>query len=255
MSTAIPMLPKSFKALVIAYSFSVVAYSQGTEYTIRVIDAATNKPVKNANVVVTGTNRGTVTNFLGFCRIALAANESKVTISHVSYQTGLVDVLPGATSFNVALQRSKHRISSLQLSEYPNKLNVDFRNMVEKTIEAGNKPTIDSIRVVESYAYFPYMEGSEYAFKNFFGNAFKLPERGGKAVKPGKITLEFTIDPDGGYASAGCPGDSLNEICDALKRTLTSLPKWMPARQYNEPVQQTFLMDVYYAYPTRTSED
>ncbi len=163
-------------------------------------------------------------------------------MSHVSYQTAPIEVPSEVSSFTVPLQIGVNRLPDIDLTLYPNKSNLgDYKRFEPK------RSLPDSMVVVESYADFPYEGGIQYAFKDFFGNAFQFPEAELKADKSGTIAFEFTIDKSGDYSYPKCHTDSLSQVCEELKRVLTVIPKWKPAEQFSEPVSQTFLMNVYYA--------
>ena len=219
---------------------------QNADITVRVVDAMTMKPIKNANVVVSGTTKGTPTNVLGFCRVRVLTNEKQLVISHVSYETGIIEIPVNVSSFIVSLERGSFKLQDIDLTQYPNKFNPnDFKRMPERNLNLQ-----DSMVVVEVYADFPYEGGLQFAFKEFFGNAFQFPIEELKANKSGTIDLEFTIDKTGDYSDVKCLTDSLSGACQELKRVLTVIPKWVPAKQYGEPVPQTFRLLVTYG-PTK----
>ena len=61
-------------------TLTALAFGQDIEITVRVVDKVTNKPIRNVNVVVFGTTRGTVTNALGFFKLTLGPQERKLII-------------------------------------------------------------------------------------------------------------------------------------------------------------------------------
>lgn len=221
---------------------TIFVKGQNTSITLKVVDATTKRPIKNANVFVPGTRKGTFTNVLGFCKLEVSADEKYLIISHVSYQTGTIKIPSNAMSFSVPLQKAARKLPDIDLTRYPNKFNPnDFTRLPERSDHLS-----DSAIVVESFADFPYEGGIQFTFSDFFGNAFRFPMEELKAGKVGMIDLEFTIDRTGGYTDAKCLSDSLSQMCQELKRVLTVIPKWTPARQHGEPVPQTFLLHVIY---------
>jgi hypothetical protein len=215
---------------------------QDTEITVRVIDKETNKPIKNANVVVFGTTRGTITNALGFFKLTLAPQERELVISHVSYKTAPITVPEGTSSFKVPLERMVYMLSGFDLRAYPDNFNADKLIPKESLI---NTPRPDSMIVVESLADFPY-EGGALTFARLFGNKFRFPEKELHAKAEGRLLFGFTIDKNGDYQNVGCLTDKTSNFCAEFKRIISEMPKWTPGQQRGEFMDQTFAMTIYY---------
>jgi len=219
------------------------SYGQDIEITVRVIDQVTKKPIKNANVVVFGTTRGTMTNALGFFRLSLTPKERKLVISHVSYRTEPIDVPADISSFTVPLSKMVYKLSDVDLKQYPNNVKLEKSKVREFDLKKS-KP--DSMIVVESLADFPY-EGGVKIFSEFFGNTFQFPQKELMEKQEGRLLLEFTIDKSGDYKSIRCLLlDSLNGICKECKRVLSVIPKWIPGQQRGENMEQTFVVPIHF---------
>lgn len=219
-------------------------FGQEPEITARVIDGETRKPLKNVNIVVAGTTKGTVSNVLGFFKLSLPPKERKLVISHVSYETEMITVPEGAPSIVIPLRKAVRRIQTIRLSNYPTDLTLDML----KPIRESNELTIvgkDTLRVVEANAGFPF-EGGTRAFREIFANQFQFPEKELLEGVKGGLPLVFTIDKFGKYTNVGCPADSLNAMCSEFKRMISQLPPWTPAVQRGEPMPQVFVIDIYY---------
>lgn len=216
-------------------------YGQHTEVTVRVVDKATNKPIKNANVVVLGTTRGTVTNVLGFFKLALGPQDRKLAISHVTYKTEPITVPEGITSFTGPLEKAVYRLPDCDLRSYPT--NFHTGDLKQKTF--SQSPRLDSMIVVESNAEFPY-EGGVKTFSTLFGNEFQFPEKELLEKAEGRLLFGFTIDKKGDYKDFGCVTDTTNNFCPEFKRIISKMPKWIPGQQRGEPMEQTFVMIVHY---------
>jgi hypothetical protein len=229
--------------VVLLYLLTTYCHGQDIEITVRVIDQLTKKPIKNANVVVSGTTRGTTTNVLGFFKLSLTPNERKLVISHISYRTEPIDVPADINSFTVPLTKTVYKLSDIDLKQYPNNFKLEKSIVREFDLR---KSELDSMIVVESFANFPY-EGGVETFSQFFGNTFQFPQKELKDKQEGRLLLEFTIDKNGDYKSIRCLLlDSLNGICNECKRVLTVLPKWIPGQQRGENMEQIFVVPIYF---------
>jgi len=73
------------------------------QITAKVVDSETKKPVKDARVIIQGTNIETVTNFLGFIQITIDTVDTLI-IEHPEYEFGIIKV-PELNSFQISLTR------------------------------------------------------------------------------------------------------------------------------------------------------
>jgi CarboxypepD_reg-like domain len=209
------------------------------EITVRVVDRETKKPIKNANVVILGTTKGTFTNALGFFKLELTRGQKKIVISHVSYVTEPIDVPENVNSFSVPLRKTDFMFP-LDLKEYPSKF--DTTKIKKKEVKKTNHGD-ESWMVVEALADYP---GGLQGFMDYFGNNFKYPESELLKNANGVTRLEFTIDKTGDYKKIRCLPDSVGEICDEFKRILTVIPKWIPAEQRGEKIDQEMAFPIWY---------
>lgn len=207
--------------------------------TVKVIDQETKRPVKNANVVIVGTTKGTITNALGFFQLNLEPTQKKIVISHVSYVTERIEVPQNVNSFTVPLRRAIFQFP-MDLKEYPTKFDTTKIKLKESKAPIQGQ---DTLIVVEALADYP---GGLQGFKDYFGNNFNYPESELMKEKYGLLRLEFTIDKSGDYKSIRCLPDSTGEICNEFKRILTVIPKWTPAEQRGEKVDQEMAFPVWY---------
>jgi hypothetical protein len=221
---------------------TIGALGQDIEVTVRVVDKLTNKPIRNANVVVLGTTRGTVTNALGFFKLTLGPQERKFVISHVTYKTEPITIPPGMTSFTVPLERMVYMLSGFDLHSFPTNFNADDLKPKEKI---SYIPRPDSMIVVELLADFPY-EGGVKTFATLFGNEFQFPEKELLEKAEGRLLFGFTVDKNGDYKDVGCFTDTASNFCPEFERVISKMPKWIPGEQRGEPAEQTFAMIVYY---------
>jgi hypothetical protein len=239
------MLQKSILHLQILSTlvlFTSIAYCQNREITVRVIDEATKKPIKSANIVVSGSTRATTTNILGYFRIKLSPSEKYLEISHVTFTTASILVPDEVINFTVPLHRNTYLLPDIDLRTYPNEFVI--ADVKAKPLKV-DEPRADSLIVVESMAGFPY-EGGIETFRHCFGNKFQFPEKELLKETNGKMLVTFSIDNNGDYQNVACPNGPESLLCEEFKKILGELPKWTPGEQRGEPVEQSFAMFVHY---------
>ena len=209
------------------------------EITVKVIDQKTKRPIKDANVVIQGTTSGTITNALGFFKLNLTPMQKKVVISHVSYVTTPIEIPQNVSSFTVPMQKALFQFP-IDLKEYPRKFDTTkIKKKERKDFNQGR----DSLVVVEALADYP---GGFQGFADYFGNSFNYPESELIKNDYGLLRLEFTIDKSGDYKSIRCFPDSTGKICNEFKRILTVIPKWTPAEQRGQKIDQAMAFPIWY---------
>lgn len=98
---------------VIVVMIANVAIAQERKIIGRVVDTETQKPLKNANIILKGTTSGTFTNQLGFFELAITDSEHKPIIaSHIGYLTSEI-VIPEQARFKL---NSKKRTRDSRIS-------------------------------------------------------------------------------------------------------------------------------------------
>lgn len=89
-----------------------------TTVTGLVFDESTGKPLPYANVLVKGSNIGTVTNFKGEFRISIPANfkSDSLRISYIGYKTNSVAISELSKHSKIFLVESEHTLDELQIT-------------------------------------------------------------------------------------------------------------------------------------------
>lgn len=209
---------------------------------MRVIDEETKKPINKANIRVSGTTRGSTTNILGYFRLGLSPLEKELELSHVTYTSATIRVPEKINTFTVELKKDVQSLGEINLREYPNDFVIDAAIKINLR---DFQPRPDSLIVIEANAGFPYAGGIN-AFRHYFGNKFRFPEKELMKREQGKILVTFTIDKNGDYQNIACPFSRVSKMCEEFKRIMSEMPKWTPGEQRGEPVEQSFAMVVHY---------
>lgn len=230
---------KSLSSIIILSFCFNWGYSQ--DYSIKgmVVDKESGNPVKNVNIVIAGQSRGTITDDSGYFNLDLDPNENIIIVSHVTYESQPVAIKETDRFIVIQFERKIYELPEIEISKQRNKL--DVRNY-EKVISTEDRPQPGQMLQTETIAEFPYL-GGVATFLDFMELVFQYPVEKMTETNNGKAVFIFTIDKNGEYTSAGCLTGNEN-ICDELKRILTILPKWKPAKQRGEPVEQTLELTV-----------
>lgn len=220
-------MPRALILYLILVLFGKNLLAQERKIIGRIMDLETNKPIKNANVIIWGTTSGTFSNQAGFFELSIDTLKHKsIIVSHIGYETSEITI-PREDRFKFSLKNTRTELSKLNLTIYP----VKPKNIVTTTTENAS-----GFIVVESNAIFP---GGLSNFYDFFGNELirLIPS------EVGDFSISFSIDlagrPIGVHIS-----DSSTIITNAVNQIFKNMPSWIPATQRQGNVVQHFILPI-----------
>ena len=171
----------------------------------QLVDKETGKPVKDATVIISGTDTKTISNSLGYFQLQVDSS-AIIEIDCLDYPSMQVQ-LPSENRFKIQL-------SKLALTEEPAK---------------------ETYTVYEEPPSFP---GGIQNFYNYVNKNIKKPKEVKNGAVSGKVMVEFVIDSLGQI-----PPDKIKitqglcESCDEEAiRLISESPKWNPGIQRDKPV-------------------
>lgn len=219
------------KLLILALLISINTFSQERKIIGRILDIGTQKPIKNANIVILGTTSGTFSNQLGFFELTVdAAKHKSLIVSHIGFKTSEV-LIPAEDRFKFFLEKEYIQLNQLNLNLYPRNLTSELKSELSKTTNDSD------LIVVESGASFP--NGMDN-FYDFVGNSLtselsQLNEQGFK--------ITFTIN-ENGQAVEILISDSTELVKTAVRQTFQKMPNWIPATQRQNNIPQYFTLPI-----------
>ncbi|MEP2671527.1 MAG: TonB family protein [Cyclobacteriaceae bacterium] len=195
----------------------------------RILSNEEQKPIKNANIVVEGSEISTVSNHLGF--FALELNDEDVgplIISHIGYTTSKVEV-PEIDNFKILLSKEYIHIAEFDLAYFEER---------ELALAEGST---DSLGAKEVSAKYP--GGWEHFFNDLGSVLIKtsfwkgLYESGDSV-----LLLSFTVDQSGLITEIAY--DPQLENSDSITIQINTLKNWVPAKQNGNPTSQFFKLSL-----------
>ncbi|GAB1444767.1 hypothetical protein MASR2M41_03920 [Flammeovirgaceae bacterium] len=111
------------------------------------------KPIKNANIVIEGSEKSAISNHLGFFELEIVGEDvGSLIISHIGYATSKVEI-PEIDNFKILLNREYIHIAEFDLAYYE-----------ERDLELADDPT-DSLATA-SVITVRYPEGWQHFFND-----------------------------------------------------------------------------------------
>ena len=219
------------KLLALALLISSNIFSQEHKIVGRILDLGTQKPIKNANIIIIGTTSGTISNHLGFFELTIDTSQHKILIvSHIGFKTAEVRI-PADGRFKFSLEKEYILLNQLNLNLYP-------KALTDGLEVKGNKTEDNSdLIIVESGASFP---SGMINFYNLMGNALssELNQVGEKG-----FNIAFTIN-ESGRAVGIFTSDSTESIRNAAIKVFDKMPDWTSATQRQNKVSQHFILPI-----------
>ena len=180
---------------------------------------ADNKPLKNAIVVIRGTNIGTFTNDKGEFTITVKPG-AELFFSYVGKKGQLRDV-KDEQKLVVKMQDGVFAID-------------DLRSVSVDSTTASIRNSNDIFQVVESM---PQFSGD---LNKYLGRNVKYPEEAQKQKIQGRVTVQFIIEKDGTITGVTVLR-SVHPLLDKEAiRVVQNMPKWVPGTQRGEPVRVSY---------------
>lgn len=193
----------------------------------KVLSAEDNTPIPGVNVIIKGTNQGTVTDMSGNYKLTITSTDPKLIYSFIGLQTEEVDVA-GQTELTVKLQPDIAQLSEVVVTGYS-----PYRT------DETHEPVI---KLAEP-------EGGRRAYDKYLHNSLHYPQQALENNVKGRVTVLFTVKTDGSL-------DEFNVLkglgygCDEeVIRLVKEGPKWSPTTEDNVPVESEVRVRVKFALP------
>lgn len=169
------------------------------------------------NVLIKGTNNGTVTDVSGNFQLSIPASEPKLIFTFIGFTTQ--EVSPqGQTSLNVQLKEDVASLSEVVVTGYSEGVNA--------RTSAGTFTFAEPV-------------GGRSAFRDYLNGAVKYPEEAIRNKAEGRVTIRFTVEPSGELSGFEIL-KGIGHGCDQeLIRAIREGPTWKPSRSGQTPVRET----------------
>jgi TonB family C-terminal domain len=166
------------------------------------------------NIIIKGTNTGTVTDAAGNYELPVPDEASKLVFNFIGYETR-EEGIAGKEALNVTMEEDSTTLSEVVVTGYG---------------AAGSRSVPESFRFAEP-------AGGRNDFRTYLSTAIKYPQDAIQHKTEGRVTVRFTVEPDGQLTNFeilkgigfGCE--------EELIRAIRQGPAWAPSKRDDQPVQ------------------
>lgn len=177
--------------------------------------AADGQALPGVNIVVKGTNKGTVTDAEGDYELTVPTQDAKVVFYFIGYSPKEFDV-KGQRELNVELEEDMTTLSEVVVTGYG--------------AEGPHSEVSGTFNLAEP-------QGGRADFKHYLDTAVKYPQEAIKNKAEGKVTVRFTVETNGNLSDFevirgigfGCE--------EELIRAIRQGPTWKPSSQGDKPLR------------------
>lgn len=193
----------------------------------KVLSADDGTPLPGVNIVIKGTNTGTVTDMQGNYQITSESANPTLVYSFIGLQTEEVTAAD-QLELNVNLQPDVSQLSEVVVTGYsPIKSDLD-REPIVKLAEP---------------------EGGRRAYDKYLKNSLQYPQEALENKIKGRVTIQFTVSTDGSLSEFSV-FKGLGYGCDEeVIRLVKEGPKWSPTTEDNIAVESEVRVRVKFALP------
>jgi TonB family protein len=198
--------------------------------TGRVLDAEDGRGLPGVNVVVKGSEVGTVTDEEGRYTIPLDSLSNGLLFSFIGYEEKEVSSDPASLS-EVVMHPDIAQLSEVVVIGYGG----------EKRDDSGFDPVIEA----------PEPAGGRKAFKQYLEKNLKYPDQALNNGIEGRVTVQFTVEPSGKTSDFRIL-KSLGHGCDEeVIRLIQEGPRWRPGRRNTEAVGDKIKVRMKFSLPKK----
>jgi TonB family protein len=179
------------------------------------------------NVMVKGSNEGTVTDAQGNYQLPVTEAQPELVFSFIGFSSKEIPVT--SDQLNVSLEADVSELSEVVVVGYGESTTPFTPNIMELATPAGGRK----------------------AFKQYLEQNLKYPEEALKNQVEGKVTVQFTIDV-GGQLSDFKVVRGIGHGCDEeVIRLIKSGPKWAPSKKNDVPMKDRARVRMRFSLPKK----
>jgi TonB family protein len=193
----------------------------------KVVSAEDGSELPGVNVLIKGTNKGTVTNATGNFEIALPQGSEALVFSFIGLTSQEVAI--ANDEVNVKMDSDVTQLSEMVVTGYGADENLNKTHLLEMAEPLGGRK----------------------AFKKYLEDQLQYPNQALANEVEGKVTVQFTVLPNGQLSDFKVL-KGLGYGCDEeVIRLIKEGPAWAPSRKDNEPVREDVKIRLKFDLPEK----
>jgi TonB family protein len=198
----------------------------------KVVAAEDENPIPGVNVIVKGTNIATLTDVKGNYEITLPGPESTLTFAFIGYASEEVPAID-KSEIIVRMNEDVTALSEVVVVGYGTSAN-----------EPGSEPAETIFEMAEPV-------GGHRYFKKYLEEKQRYPEEAFEQNIEGRVTVQFTVEPDGSLSDFKIVKGLGYGCDDELIRLIKEGPAWTPSKSNSRPVKEKVKVRLKFEKPDK----
>lgn len=220
---------------------SVFSKTKKIEVTGRLVDKENEKPLAGVNIIIFGTNTGTISDQDGNFKLNVQEGDS-ILFSYIGY-TGLAYAIKNqpADIGTLQMKRKREELSEVVVVGYGRSTANNLPNTAPQQIENQANENETIFIVVEEMPEFP---GGSNELMNFIAKSIKYPVYAQENKIQGRVVCTFTVNADGSIVDAKVTRGIAPSLDSEALRIIYSMPKWKPGKQRGKAVSVEYTLPI-----------
>jgi len=194
----------------------------------KVVAAEDGSPLAGVNVLIKGTNKGTITGTDGFFSLELPTGNDSLVFSFIGLASK--EVKANQEQIQVAMESDVSQLSEMVVAG-----------------EGADDEADKASGVIEMAE----PQGGRNAFKRYLEEQLQYPEQALENQVRGKVTVQFTVQPNGQLSDFQIL-KGLGYGCDEeVIRLIKEGPSWVPSKKNNRPVKEKVKIRLNFNLPEK----
>ncbi|MCK7556946.1 TonB family protein [Chitinophaga sedimenti] len=210
-----------------------------------VVSSKSGKPVKNATILVKGTQSGTISESNGSFSLDGLPDNATIVVSSIGFVTREIPLKKGTSNILIQLERETKEVGEVVVVGYG--AEGDYAPEDEPQEPAKKKEVFTFVEQPPKYP------GGTQELNRYMARNIRYPHAAVKGNITGTVFVTFVVDEQGNITEVNTVGKPRGGgLEEEAMRVVKGMPKWEPGRQNGQTVSVQFNLPVKFQLQKET---
>ncbi|UYQ91568.1 M56 family metallopeptidase [Chitinophaga horti] len=202
-----------------------------------VVTSKSGTPVKNATILIKGTQNGTISDADGSFALDELPEQATIVVSSVGFVTREVAINQGGRNLLIQLERDNKEMKEVVV--------VAYGDPADEATPAPQEPVRKNKEVFTYVEQAPAFVGGDAELMKYLSRNIRYPQAALKANIEGTVYISFVVDDEGNITDANTVGKARGGgLEEEALRVTKAMPKWKPGKQNGQNVSVRFALPI-----------
>lgn len=219
--------------LLILLFISSITFSQDRYVSGVIKDFSTKDPIEKVSISIEGTNQGTLTNEEGKFRINISAENSKIILSHISYNAIQYEIKNDSNEIEIFLRQKEFVLEDVVINGKPGK------TLLSDAVAASKEKLEKSLLLNTYYREFIKVDGKYTSFSDGILDYYIKRKSGASDLYVKQSRVLDLKDANASEREKAVQSVNLNDVKEAVKYAYNFkfVAEILKSDNYNFPVE------------------